>query len=251
MSDLTPEDRERLAAKYGIYSGPGYGVQDVTPEQAAARAWAEQVERTIREVRQACEDYNKAKGLEWLNWELPTKLRERAYQARARVQEAQARDARSPEGSETLVHYYDDRNKDDEAKGWPAYEYWNPDHQTVPLGTVVAKPEKAYVLRGGTAGGVLPRERHAPELDMPDYGPGYDFDTFMKDAERDCTFVPCDMRLPDGCCENPFDGNKQLVPVALGQHIYVLSICKACLTALFESFRREHPNWRKRRPRGA
>jgi hypothetical protein len=251
MSDLTPE-QERLAAKYGIHSGPGYGVQDVTPEQAAARAWADQTERAIRETRQACEYYNAANGLEWISWELPTELRDRVYQVRARVTEAQARDFRHGDG---IVQYFDDRNKHDEANGWPAYEYWNPDHATVPLGTIVADPETVHVLRGGTAGGVLPRERLAPELDMPDYGHAYDCETFLKHAEqfhKRRIVRLCDLRLPDVCEVGFGGGERQLVAVPLGQHIYVLSICAACVTALAESWRRDHPKWRarkRRRPR--
>ncbi|WP_006247732.1 hypothetical protein [Mycolicibacterium tusciae] len=155
MTDIDPERAEMVRRKY-IDLEP-------TLENAAITAEAEQHERAIREARAAVEQYNEANGLEWINWELPTELRDRVYKARARLREAQARDSRHGEG---IVHYYDDRNKHDEANGWPAYEYWNPHHQTVPLGTVVAKPEKVYVLRGGTAGGVLPRERRAPELDM-------------------------------------------------------------------------------------
>jgi hypothetical protein len=48
------------------------------------------------------------------------------------------------------VHYYDDRNKYDEANGWPTFDPDNLAQATVPLGTVLADPDTVHVLRGGT-----------------------------------------------------------------------------------------------------
>lgn len=257
MSDMTPEQR-RLAAKYGTHSGPGYGVQDVTPQQAVATAWAEQVERTIREMHAACEAYN-GDELGWLLWELPTELRQRVEQARARVAEGRRRG---------IVHYYDDRNKYDEANGWPAFDPDNPDHATVPLGTVLADHDTVHVLRGGTQPlfdrrDGLGRHQRASEVEppnsgLPDYGHAYDFATFMKTAERTYTFGFCDLRLPGGCgaSSSGVAGKQRLLAVPLGQHVYVLATCAGCLDALAESWRRDHPHKevgtvRYRRPRRA
>lgn len=262
MSDLTPEDRDRLAAKYGIHTGPGYGVQDSTPEQAAARAWAEQMERTIREVHQACEDYNGEK-LAWITWELPTQVRERIAKYQSRLQEAQRRDSQFGEG---IVHYYDDRNKGDEVDGWPAFDPDNPDHQTVPLGHILTDQQTVHVLRGGTEALFDRRDglgRHQKPADnpaahwgLPDFGHGYDFATFMRTAEKSQVVNFCDMHLPEGCA-NPFAGkNQRLVAVPMGRDIYVMTICAACTDALYESWRLDHPKVKvgtvrkRRRPGG-
>ena len=129
--DLDPERADMLRRKY-INLEP-------TLENAAVIIAEAEHERAIREARQACEDYNEANGLAWINWELPTELRERVYQVRARLREAQARDAREGDGPPS-VWYDDDRNKFDEAYGWPAYNPDKPHHQTVPFGTIVAEP---------------------------------------------------------------------------------------------------------------
>lgn len=258
MSDMTPERAERLAAKYGIHSGPGYGVQDVTPQQAVATAWAEQVERAIREVRAACEEYN-GEELDWLLWELPTELRQRVEQARERVREGQRRG---------IIHFYDDRNKYDERNGWPAFDPDNPDHATVPLGTVLVDPDTVHVLRGGTEPlfdrrdglGRFQRPADVPAVDdeLPDFGHAYDFATFMRSAERTYLFGFCDLRLSTGCggSTNGVAVKQRLLAVPLGQHVYVLGVCAGCLDALAESWRRDHPSKtvgtvRKRRRRSS
>lgn len=250
---MTKLSRDELIAKYGIHNGPGCGVQEVTPEQAAATAWAEQVERTIREVHRACEAYN-ANGYEgddqlgWLLWELPPELRERIEGVRARLREAQSRQSRS--GGQYL-YYYDDRNEHDQDNGWPAYDPDNPDHQTVPLGTVVADPHTVHVLRGGTEplfdrrDGLgryqRPGDLAPPNAGLADYGHAYDFATFMRAAAKTNLFKFCDLHLPDGC-KNPFGGrNHRVVAVPLGQHIFVLSICRSCMKVLAKSWRHDHP----------
>lgn len=258
MTDLTPERRKRLTAKYGIHSGPGCGVQDSTPQHAAAVAWAEQTERTIREIHAACEAYN-GEELEWLLWELPNELRQRVERARAQMHEGRHRD---------LLHYYDDRNKYDEANGWPAFDPDKPDHATVPLGTVLADPDTVHVLRGGTQplfdqrDGVgrfqRPGDVPRPNEGLLDYGHAYDFAAFMRTAERTYTFGFCDLRLAGGCGASPsgLAMKKRLLAVPLGQHIYVLATCGGCLDTLAELWRRDHPRKkigtvRKRPRRGA
>lgn len=262
---MTPE-QQRLATKYGIHSGPGYGVQDVTPQQAVATAWAEQVERTIREVHRACEDYN-GDDLDWLLWELPTELRQRVEQARARFHEGRRRG---------LLHYYDDRNKYDNERfnpgnvgaAWPEFDPDDPQHATVPLGTVLADPDTVHVLRGGTEPLFDRRDglgRHQrpddvarPNDGLSDYGHAYDFATFMKTAERTYLFGFCDLRLTSGCgaSRSGIAMKQRLLAVPLGQHIYVVATCGDCLDTLAVSWREAHPRRtvgtvRKRRRRGA
>lgn len=256
MTAIPPERQARLVAKYGIHSGPGYGVQQVTPRHAVATAWAEQVERTIREVRDACAGYN-GDDLEWLDWELPRALRARVERERARLHEAQSRDGR---GGGSILHYYDDRNKrDNEAHNpfnagaaWPDYEPGKPGHATVPLGHILADPNTVHVLRGGTQplfdrrDGLgrheRPSERAQPQDGLPDYGHAYDFPTFMRTAERTYTFGFCDLRLPGGCGSSVhgLTPKHRLLVVPLGQNIYVLATCAGCLDALAQSWRRDH-----------
>lgn len=139
-----PQRDEKLSAKY--INPPN------TLEQATITAEAEQYVQTLLDVRRACEEYN-GDELDWLTWELLPEVRERINQVQMRLREAQARDSRYGEG---IVHYHDDRNKYDEANGWPAFDPDNPHHQMVPFGTIVAEPDTVHVLRGGTAERVSP-----------------------------------------------------------------------------------------------
>jgi hypothetical protein len=260
LSDMTPEE---LRAKYGINRGPGFGVQDSpTPQQAAATAEAEQHVHSMLDLRRACEEYNGPEFEPWLLWELPPPLRDRIDGVWARLREAKARDSReAPPGarktcdSPGTIWYYDDRNKYDEANGWPAYDPDNPHHQTVPFGVIVGERDTVHVLRGGTAERVTPSSPkwhqsfgdEARELgldDMPDYGHAYDFPTFMRHAERSQMFRVCDMRMPGGCKTGIGGGDTRLVAVPMGQWVYVLSMCESCIAALAKSQRRAHPNWR-------
>lgn len=252
MSNMTPDER-RLASKYGIHGGPGYGVQDVTPQQAAATAWAEQVERTIRDIHRACVDYNGV-DLAWVLWELPRELRQRVERARARFHEGRRRQ---------VLHYDDDRNKYDNAAhspgnvgaSWPEFDPDDPQHATVPLGMVLSDPDTVHVLRAGTEPlfdrrDGLGRHQRPGDVDrpnggMPDYGRAYDFATFLKAAERAYMFGFCDLRLAAGCGVgvNGIAVKQRLLAVPLGQHIYVLGVCGGCLNALAESWREDHPDW--------
>jgi hypothetical protein len=245
---------EELTAKYMMDRGVGFGVQDHPPtlEQAAIIAEAEQIERMMRDLRQACEDYN-GPELMWLTWELPAELRERIDGVQTRLREAQARDSRDGGG---IVFYQDDRNKYDEADGWPAYDPDNPHHQTVPMGVVVAEPNlTVHVLRGGTGERVttpIPRRHQsfadeARELgldDLPDYGPGYDFAEFMERADYRSMFRHCDMGMAKGCKIGIGGGKTRLIAVPTGRYVFVLTVCRSCLTALAGSQSRAHPNWR-------
>lgn len=226
-----------------------------TLENAAIIAEAEQHERTISDVHRACERYN-GDELAWLTWELPKELRERIDRAQRRLREAQARDSReAPPGprasidSPGTVWYDDDTNKYHEQAGWPPYDPDNPHHQTVPFGVIAGEPDTVHVLRGGTFERVTepePRhfqrpseERQQVGLDdesLPEIGNGYDFDEFMRRAEKFHRFRFCDMQLPDVCA-----GGTRLVAVPKGQTAYAVSICAGCMEELWRSWRRAHP----------
>jgi hypothetical protein len=186
--DLTPE---RIAYLRDKYINP-----PSTPQTAAAVALAEQQARAILDTQHACEVYNAEQGLAFINWELPTELREYVYRVRNKLYEATARDSReAPPGPRPtndvpgIIWYYDDRNKYDEAAGWPPFDPDNPSHQCVPFGTICADPDTVHVLRGGTEERVQPSSRswfqkpseEARQLglgdgpdSLPNYGLGYD-----------------------------------------------------------------------------
>lgn len=273
MSDerTTPGDPEYLAYLQKYINPPP------SPKQAAIQAEAEQHVLAVLDTRRACEEYNEANGLAWINWELPTELRERIDRVLIRIREAMARDSRSapPGPRETCdalstIWYYDNRNKYYEQDGWPAYDPDNPHHQTVPFGTSVAEPDTLHVLRGGTAERVVPpspghfqrpsEERRQVGFDddppayacfvnvdeiqppkMPHFGHGNTFENFFRNAENVHMLRWCDMRLPDGCENGIGGGDTQLVAVPLGQHAFVLNICAACMKQLRRSYRRAHP----------
>ena len=148
----TPGDPEYLAYLQKYINPPD------TLETAAIKAGAEQHAHAVLDTRRACEEYNDANGLAWINWELPTELRERVDRVHARIREAMARDSRSaPPGpretcdAPSTIWLYDNRNKYDEQQArWPAFDPDNPAMQAVPFGTIVAEPDTLHILRGGT-----------------------------------------------------------------------------------------------------
>ena len=231
---------------YRDYLRRAYIDPEPSLEVAAIQAEADQHVLTLLEIERACERYNGDK-LVWLTNEIPTELRQLIDGVLARLNEAKARDSRhAPRGPRVsdvlpeMVWWDDGRSKYDEMAGWKPFDPDNPHHSGVGFGTIVAEQRlHVYVLRGGTDKPVVPRDMVATDddvtWDLPDYGPGWNFADFMREAEKVRMPHLCDAALPNGCAKGIGGGTTRLVAVPRGQHVFAVNICADCTKALRRS----------------